>query len=54
MDLTRGFHQAPISLCNYLMRLGAIECASAISALITHTETKYSKHVAAVPSDCAT
>ena len=41
-------NQAPISLCNYLLRLGCIEAASAISALISHTEAKYNKHVAAV------
>jgi hypothetical protein len=41
-------NQAPISLCNYLLRLGCVEAASAISSLISHTEARYTKHVAAV------
>ena len=41
-------NQAPGSLCNYLLRLGKLEAAAAITALIQHTETKYSKHVSAV------
>ena len=41
-------NQAPVSLCNYLMRLNQNNAAAAITALISHTEAKYDHHVSAV------